>query len=278
MKLHQTVTALASAGAVLLHTGSLPVSAVPDGTGTDVSVRMSYVYVDPAKQSRFPVYVMLGKNSGLCDVTFGIRFPTDVESGMTCEVVTPDRAADYPELDFSDAASWMTFSERPHFTMQQYGTHWFTWTASPYEDCTDTGTMLCLYFTVPDAAPEELYGMTYSLDFIRPGAYDISTWTYRHPTKVTGDYLTDGGGTVQYVSGGFAFMALPDYGDVDENGAVELVDVILLNKNLLGLTQLSESGKANADVDWNGTVDTADSLYILQSTVSLVILPVEKRT
>ena len=65
------------------------------------------------------------------------------------------------------------------------------------------------------------------------------------------------------------------YGDVDENEAVELLDVILLNKNLLGLEKLSEQGARNANVDGNTSIDGTDSLYILKSLVSLVTLPVK---
>ncbi|MBR1898167.1 MAG: cellulase family glycosylhydrolase, partial [Oscillospiraceae bacterium] len=62
----------------------------------------------------------------------------------------------------------------------------------------------------------------------------------------------------------------PAYGDVDENGKVELLDVILLNKSLLGIEQLSEQANKNADVDVNQKIDSSDSLYILKYTVSLV--------
>ena len=63
------------------------------------------------------------------------------------------------------------------------------------------------------------------------------------------------------------------YGDVDCNGAVELLDVITLNKNLLGITKLDDKGSANADVDCSDVVDGTDSLLILKSIVSLVTLP-----
>ena len=66
------------------------------------------------------------------------------------------------------------------------------------------------------------------------------------------------------------------YGDTDCNGTVALLDVILLNKNLLGMVELSDDGAVNADVDLSGKPDSTDSLYILQSLVSLVTLPVRK--
>lgn len=64
------------------------------------------------------------------------------------------------------------------------------------------------------------------------------------------------------------------YGDVDNDGKVDLIDVITLNKNLLGVEQLSDKGRKNANVDLNGSIDSSDSLYILKSLVSLVTLPI----
>ena len=64
------------------------------------------------------------------------------------------------------------------------------------------------------------------------------------------------------------------YGDVDTNGKVELIDVILLNKNLLGMEELSDKGRVNANVDLNNAVDGSDSLHILKSLVSLETLPI----
>ncbi|MBR1898175.1 MAG: cellulase family glycosylhydrolase [Oscillospiraceae bacterium] len=65
------------------------------------------------------------------------------------------------------------------------------------------------------------------------------------------------------------------YGDVDGNGKVELLDVILLNKNLLGMEKLTDKGSTNADVNLDKKVDGTDSLFILKSLVSLVTLPVQ---
>ena len=63
------------------------------------------------------------------------------------------------------------------------------------------------------------------------------------------------------------------YGDTDGNGQVELLDVILLNKNLLGMEKLEDKSMANADVNLDKKVDGTDSLLILKSLVSLVTLP-----
>ena len=65
------------------------------------------------------------------------------------------------------------------------------------------------------------------------------------------------------------------YGDVDENGIVDIMDVIAVNKSLLGSQSLSDQGKANADIDHSKSVDTTDALNILKAVVKLVTLPVQ---
>ena len=60
------------------------------------------------------------------------------------------------------------------------------------------------------------------------------------------------------------------YGDADCDGSVSILDVISLNKYLLGRQQLTDAGKANADVDANNNINETDSLYILKCVVELV--------
>ncbi len=60
------------------------------------------------------------------------------------------------------------------------------------------------------------------------------------------------------------------YGDVNEDGDVSILDVILLNKSLLAGVEISEQAALNADVDLDGTPTSADSLGILKYTIKLV--------
>ena len=65
------------------------------------------------------------------------------------------------------------------------------------------------------------------------------------------------------------------YGDVNDDGEVDIMDVIALNKFLLGSTTLEADAKKRADVDLNETLDSTDSLNILKYVVNLVTkLPV----
>lgn len=64
------------------------------------------------------------------------------------------------------------------------------------------------------------------------------------------------------------------YGDVNCDGGVNVMDVILLNRNLMIGAEITEQGLRNADVDINGRADAADSLNILKAVVKLITLPV----
>ncbi len=59
-------------------------------------------------------------------------------------------------------------------------------------------------------------------------------------------------------------------GDADENGTVDILDVIALNRALLGAGSLSEQAEKLADVDGDGKPSAADSLMILKYLVKLI--------
>ncbi len=64
-------------------------------------------------------------------------------------------------------------------------------------------------------------------------------------------------------------------GDVDNNGKVEISDVIALSKSLMGGGALSAEGSANADTNGDNTINTTDALNIMKFLVKLVdALPV----
>ena len=63
--------------------------------------------------------------------------------------------------------------------------------------------------------------------------------------------------------------ALPP-GDVNKDTVVDIMDVIKLNKYLLGSASLTDRELQAADVDGNQTVDTTDSLNIIKYVVALI--------
>ncbi|MBR1528904.1 MAG: glycoside hydrolase family 9 protein [Oscillospiraceae bacterium] len=60
------------------------------------------------------------------------------------------------------------------------------------------------------------------------------------------------------------------WGDADCNGIVNILDVITLNKAILGKESLTAQGKINADVDQDNTPDSTDSLNILKLIVGIM--------
>ena len=59
-------------------------------------------------------------------------------------------------------------------------------------------------------------------------------------------------------------------GDVNLDGEIDIMDVIAVNKFLLGTSKLSDMARKNADVDFNDAIDTTDSLLILKYVVALI--------
>lgn len=70
--------------------------------------------------------------------------------------------------------------------------------------------------------------------------------------------------------------AVPVAGDLNTDSSIDIIDVILVNKYLLGCTDLNDSQKNAADVYHDGSIDSTDALTLLKYVVDLVEkLPVE---
>ncbi len=64
------------------------------------------------------------------------------------------------------------------------------------------------------------------------------------------------------------------YGDVNGDGTVDVVDVLALNKYLLGVGSISDEGRTAADVNRDEKIADDDAMNILKSIVQLVTLPI----
>ncbi len=66
------------------------------------------------------------------------------------------------------------------------------------------------------------------------------------------------------------------HGDINNDGQVDILDVILMNKYLLGSADLDAMQRTAADVLHDNTLDSSDSLTLLKFVVKLIsVLPVE---
>ena len=60
------------------------------------------------------------------------------------------------------------------------------------------------------------------------------------------------------------------WGDADENGNIEILDIVLMNRVYVGVDKISESGKKNADSDQDGKITLSDSMNVLRLLVHLI--------
>ncbi len=86
-----------------------------------------------------------------------------------------------------------------------------------------------------------------------------ATETTQKPTETTNASTTTGSAAEDAV-----------YGDVNQDGDVNILDVLTLNKNLLSGEELSAQAALNADVDCDSKPSAADALNILKFTIGII--------
>lgn len=122
---------------------------------------------------------------------------------------------------------------------------------------------------------ETKQGSGVMIDEISMGYIDADGAATKYTASVTdGSVTVSGEGTSEETG---EKPTAPDgvlYGDVDDDGDVDIVDVIVLNKYLLLGESITPAGETNADVDLNGQVNATDSLNILKAVVKIITLPV----
>ncbi|MDE6087293.1 MAG: dockerin type I repeat-containing protein, partial [Oscillospiraceae bacterium] len=60
------------------------------------------------------------------------------------------------------------------------------------------------------------------------------------------------------------------WGDANDDGTVDISDVVLMNRVYVGVDEISKKGLANADVDQSGKIELADSMNVLKLLVHLL--------
>ncbi len=95
-----------------------------------------------------------------------------------------------------------------------------------------------------------------AFDSTKPGVYTIYV-KYGSASTSFEVTVTDEGITI-------------NFGDVNCDGSISILDVLALNKCLLMGTKLADSGIQNADMDQDGVPTAADALMILKQTIGVV--------
>ena len=65
-------------------------------------------------------------------------------------------------------------------------------------------------------------------------------------------------------------VTVTKYGDADNSGEVDILDVITVNRAILGKEELSEQGLVNVDFNKDGKPDSTEALAIMKRIVSLL--------
>ena len=127
---------------------------------------------------------------------------------------------------------------------------------TPYITMYDAGTLI--WGTEPDGTtPEDVVQPTEAPDKPTEAPDKPTEEPTTKPTEEP-DQPTNGGTTNVL------------YGDVDLSGSVDILDIIVLNKALLGSgATLSNQAMLNADVDLDGKPAAADSLAIMKYIVKI---------
>ena len=125
-----------------------------------------------------------------------------------------------------------------------------------------------------------------------PDATEDVTWISANPDVITVDNdgtlhaLKEGTANILATCNGKTYMKVikvnfsasskPEeslkLGDVDGNGLVDILDIISMNKAILGQKILTPAQMQCADIDTNGMVDTKDSLMLMKMIVGLITL------
>ena len=176
----------------------------------------------------------------------------------------------------------------------------------------ETGSLLSCEVTVRDeylysmfdSDPVTIFSKSQVVRLEYPNAVGMVTWISTNPNIVTVDdgLLTPvSNGTAQIIATNNGVSkprtvtvqlgtppqpttapteteSIPDetvYGDVNHDSKTDIMDVISLNKALLGVQELDDAARRNADVFQDGKIDSSDSLYLLKSVLEMIeTLPV----
>ena len=76
-----------------------------------------------------------------------------------------------------------------------------------------------------------------------------------------------------YVDGALAnYMEIIIYGDISGDGAVNIVDLVRLNRHTLNVSKLSGCGLEAADVNRNGSVNIQDLVMVNRHTLKIATI------
>ncbi len=205
-----------------------------------------------------PVFVRLSQNVNLNAIEFGI----DVDSRCRFDAVTK---SNYAAL-YGEGLGLEMASSSP-------GTDtyiWLSWASTVVYYSEDSSNLLMLLVTVPQSAQAD---DTYQIHYLTQSPSNAAKNHVWYNFGLNTDYVKTG--SIFWDDGWIHITEAepePEYtpGDVTLDGKVNILDVISVNRAVLGKETLTSVQEKAADMNGNGVPDSVDSLTIMKMIVGLL--------
>lgn len=212
-----------------------------------------------AMQYQVPIFVNLTENAGINSAEFIIS----IDNRCNYEMITNSKEV----YEITNDALLFTMTSSAKFDNNSCR---FLWAAANITE--DVGPMVLFMIQIPqDAVAGDVFGISYLPELSYRnyqfehlwGNVGIEQKNYAEENSVA---WSDGWIKIEGETSGSEIMS----GDVDANGAVDILDVILINKAVLGKEILTETQLQAVDFNQNGVAEASESLAVMKFIVGLI--------
>ncbi|MDE5737231.1 MAG: dockerin type I repeat-containing protein [Oscillospiraceae bacterium] len=253
----QKLIAVFTAGIVICHNYSV-LSAFAEDEKIKIEIENKIISSEELENMNYeiPVFVNLTANAGINSAEFIIS----VDSRCDYEVITNSQQAF--ETGNKNLLFSMTSSHKFNDNCSR-----LLWAGSGITE--DTGALVLLMVQIPEDA---INGDVFEISYLPELNYQ--NYQFEHLWGIAGreikNYATDN--EVIFSNGEIKIQDDEPVilGDADENGAVDILDVIVVNKAILGQKILTGKQMKAVDFNQNGMVEPDESLMLMEFIVGLI--------
>ena len=234
--------------------GALTPLSVQAAESDVIHVTVDHCILQPeevADHREIPLYVSVDMpHPALTSVEFGL----ELDDRCTFELITSTRKAQ--EIGGEPLDCKMIWSSNANFI-------WMIWAVADPIDSIEN--MALVNVTIPeDADYGDCYMLAYQSQSKQTGSSNIKSHLW---LNVDGSDINYNG--CMSWDDGYVLIA-PKRGDVNLDREVDILDVIMLNKYLLGSQTLGVAGKYAGETNGDDALDSTDSLNVLKYIVDLI--------
>ncbi len=238
-----------------IFTSALPVNA--ETSDISLSIDRKEVSLSALQKSNYqvPVFIRISQKVNLNAIEFGVS----VDERCRFEVINHDA---YAALFGENLNIEMSYASSPGVN----GFSWLTWMQSSVYYHEDSSNIALLLVTVPETAA---VGDSYAIHYLEQSPINPQKKHLWFNFGTNTNYVLNN--SVSWSDGEISITE-PEYidGDVDLNSSVDILDVILLNRYILGKATLNNIQFQAADMDGDGTATPADTLMIMKKIVGII--------